>query len=243
MQNRDPRFQLRRLDVGDESPLKARSNALFQIGDLVRYLSAVTTICRCDSNSALNVWKNSSWVRSLPPKYWMSSISSTSVVSRYLARNSSMRPERTVYVLVHERLGLQVQDSPPRVVGLNLVTDRVQKVRFAEPDTAIDEQRIVLAAGWSDGTACGCGKLIRRTDDERIKHVPREQLRSGFGAIALDAALPFVPLRRAAALRAVSTLGPGFFAAGFRARSAGRRFRLRVPARFHVPRRQFPSGW
>jgi len=36
-------------------------------------------ICWRPSNSALKVWKNSSWVRSLPAKNWMSSISSASI--------------------------------------------------------------------------------------------------------------------------------------------------------------------
>ena len=40
--------------------------------------SEVTTICFCASWSALNVWKNSSWVESLPAMNWMSSIRSTS---------------------------------------------------------------------------------------------------------------------------------------------------------------------
>ena len=40
------------------------------------------------SNSSLNVWKNSSWVRSLPSRNWMSSISNTSTF-RYNRRNES----------------------------------------------------------------------------------------------------------------------------------------------------------
>ena len=42
--------------------------------------SQVRTICFCDSYSALKVWKNSSWVRSLPARNWMSSISSRSTL-------------------------------------------------------------------------------------------------------------------------------------------------------------------
>ena len=43
-----------------------------------RYPREVRMICCLPSNSALKVWKNSSWVRSLPAKNWMSSISSAS---------------------------------------------------------------------------------------------------------------------------------------------------------------------
>ena len=42
------------------------------------------------SYTLLKVWKNSSWMRSLPAKNWMSSIRSTSYV-RYRALNSSRR--------------------------------------------------------------------------------------------------------------------------------------------------------
>ena len=47
--------------------------------------SLAITICRIDSCSALKVWKNSSWVRSLLTRNWMSSTSSTSML-RYLSR-------------------------------------------------------------------------------------------------------------------------------------------------------------
>ena len=46
-----------------------------------RERSLAITICFIDSCSALNVWKNSSWVRSLPVRNWISSIPSrTSVI-------------------------------------------------------------------------------------------------------------------------------------------------------------------
>ena len=44
--------------------------------------SAVRTICLWLSCSALNVWKNSSWVPSLPARNWTSSTRRTSMPSR-----------------------------------------------------------------------------------------------------------------------------------------------------------------
>ncbi len=49
--------------------------------------SLAITICFMLSCSALKVWKNSSWVRSLPARNWMSSMSRTSTV-RYRCRKS-----------------------------------------------------------------------------------------------------------------------------------------------------------
>ena len=43
-------------------------------------LSLVSTICLCDSWIELKVWKNSSWVFSLPAMNWMSSMSSRSML-------------------------------------------------------------------------------------------------------------------------------------------------------------------
>ena len=49
-----------------------------RVGISLGSASEVTTICFWASWSALKVWKNSSWVESLPAMNWMSSIRSTS---------------------------------------------------------------------------------------------------------------------------------------------------------------------
>ncbi len=57
-----------------------------------------------------------------------------------------------------------------------LMPDGVQQVRLAEPDTAVDEERVVRAR-WQlgDGLGCGLSELIRRPDNERVEHVPGVQ--------------------------------------------------------------------
>ena len=76
-------LEVGRLDVGDQAPLEAASAAAPRAsGSRCGGRSLVITICFCASCSALKVWKNSSCVRSLPARNWMSSISSTST-SRY----------------------------------------------------------------------------------------------------------------------------------------------------------------
>ena len=44
------------------------------------------------------MWKNSSWVRSLPAMNWMSSISSTSI-ARYFERNAGRRSKRIALII------------------------------------------------------------------------------------------------------------------------------------------------
>ena len=51
-------------------------------------------ICAPPSYSELNVWKNSSWIRSLPSKNWMSSTRSTSKL-RYRRLKPSIRLSRS----------------------------------------------------------------------------------------------------------------------------------------------------
>ena len=78
LEDRDLRLEIRRLDVGDEAPFEAAAQALLESLIWCGGQSLLSTICFCASCSALNVWKNSVCVRSLPTMNWMSSTSSTS---------------------------------------------------------------------------------------------------------------------------------------------------------------------
>src|SRR6266568_4738131 len=69
--------------------------------------SEVSTICLCPSNSALNVWKNSSCVISLPSRKCTSSTRKRSTSLRYRRRNSDRvrgRRGELVRLSDHERL-------------------------------------------------------------------------------------------------------------------------------------------
>ncbi len=60
--------------------------------------SELTTICFWLSCRALKMWKNSSWVRSLPAMNWMSSTRRTST-ARYFARNAGSRSKRIALII------------------------------------------------------------------------------------------------------------------------------------------------
>ena len=60
------------------------------------------------------------------------------------------------------------------IVLQHVVPDRVHQVRLAEPDAAVDEQRVVRARRrFGDGAARGVRELVRRSDDEGVERVAR----------------------------------------------------------------------
>jgi hypothetical protein len=57
------------------------------------------------------------------------------------------------------------------------MTNRVEQVRLAKADAAIDEQGVVRARRkLRDGLRGGLGELVRRSDDEGVEGVVRIQL-------------------------------------------------------------------
>ena len=142
------------------------------------YLSAVRTICLCDSRSALNVWKNSSCVLSLPARNWMSSIEQHVAALAVLATELVDLPVAdAVDVLVHERLGLEVEDAPLRVLLADADDRWRAEVGLAEADATIDEERVVLVGrDLGDRARRGVRELVRRADDVRVEGVLGEQV-------------------------------------------------------------------
>ena len=124
--------------------------------------SLLRTICFCESYSALNVWKNSVCVPSLPARNWMSSTSSTSTRAIALAEIDHAVVADRVDHLVHEPLGRDVGQLQVAIVLQHVVPDRVHQVRLAETHAAVDEQRVVRARRrLGDRAARGVRELIR----------------------------------------------------------------------------------
>src|SRR5438067_13446619 len=80
LQDGDPRFKVGRLNIGDQAPRKAGTQPVPRVGISFGGRSEEITIWRLSSCRELKVWKNSSWVRSLPARNWISSTSNTSTV-------------------------------------------------------------------------------------------------------------------------------------------------------------------
>ena len=66
------------------------------------------------------------------------------------------------------------------VVPLDVVDNCVQQVRFAQADAAMDEQRVIRAAGFlSDGLGRSMSEAVRCAGNERLERVPRVDHRRG----------------------------------------------------------------
>src|SRR6266850_2473046 len=109
--------------------------------------SLETMICFRDSCRSLNVWKNSSCVRSLPEMNWMSSMRRRSIVR-------------------------EIRDGHAGEEAHALVPDGVQEVCLPEPNAAVDEERVVRPRRkLGDGLARRLSELVRRAHDERVEGV------------------------------------------------------------------------
>ena len=134
------------------------------------------TICFCVSWRALKMWKNSSWVRSLPAMNWMSSTSSTSTWPVLLPEGRQAVEPDGVDHLVDEAIGRDVEEVQLAVARLDVVADGVHQVRLAESHAAIEEERVVrLRRDLGDRARRGVGELVRGADDEALEGVFRVQ--------------------------------------------------------------------
>jgi len=78
--------------------------------------------------------------------------------------------------LVGETLRREIGDHHAGEQAATLVTARVEQVRLAEADTAIDEQRVIGARReLRHRLTGGLGELVRGSDDERVERVARIQ--------------------------------------------------------------------
>ncbi len=74
--------------------------------------------------------------------------------------------------LVDEAVGRDVEDVQPLLARQDVVADRVHEVGLAEPDAAVDEERVVgLRGDLGDGAGGGMRELVRGADDEALEGV------------------------------------------------------------------------
>ena len=146
--------------------------------------SEVRTICLLASYSALKVWKNSSWVVSLPSRKCTSSTRKRSTSVAVAA--PELRHGPAVDALddfVDELLGADVEHPGVGLALADRVRDGLHQVGLAEPGGAVDEERVVgLAGRLGDGVGRGGGELVGLADDEGVEGVALvERLRARIG--------------------------------------------------------------
>ena len=155
------------------SPASKRSRSLSSSAPRSRgSLSHVTTTWLPVSWSALKVWKNSSSVRALLWRNWMSSTSRTSA-SRNRALNRSTPPDCSAPTnSLRERLAGGVADAHPAAVRAHVVTDRVEQVGLAHARRPVDEEGVVGLPGELRHRQCGgVGEAVAVADDELVEGV------------------------------------------------------------------------
>jgi hypothetical protein len=132
------------------------------------------TTCLPDSKTSLNVWKNSSWMRSLPAQ-------ELHVVEQQHVDVAVALPEAGEAVLlqrldefVGELLGGEVGDLGIGVVAENAVPDGMHEVGLAQAGVAVNEQRVKgLRGRLGHGERRRVGELVVGADDEVLERVPR----------------------------------------------------------------------
>ena len=173
-EDRDLRLDVGGLDVRDEAPLEAAVQPLLEGGDLARRAVARDHDLLLASWRALKMWKNSSWVRSLPAMNWMSSTSSTSIDAVLLAEGGQPVEADGVDHLVDEAVRGDVEEVQLPVARLDVVADRVHQVGLAEPHAAVDEERVVgLDGDLGHRARGGVRELVRGADHEALERVLR----------------------------------------------------------------------
>ena len=145
-QNGQSGFEIRWLDVGDEAPLEAATQALLQSGYRVGHAVAgdhdllVGTVQRVERVEELF----------LQPFFAFHELDvvdeHVDVAIPALEVRCGVGADR-VDVLIEEGLGADVTHDVVLVVVVHVVADGVQQVGLAQAGGTIDEQRVVAAAG------------------------------------------------------------------------------------------------
>jgi len=114
---------------------------VFQTLNHTRRTSQVSTICLWDSWSALKVWKI--FLNPLfAARNWISSISSTSVAD-ISSGNGPLIVLNAINIFIGEFFGGKIRDAGSFSMSDNVLADGMEQMRFAQPDSAVKEQRIV----------------------------------------------------------------------------------------------------
>ena len=135
------------LDVRDQPPLEAVSQALLEVGNLLRHL------VRGEDDLAPVVVERVERVEELLlgslaacQELHVVQDEDVDAAEPLLEVAHAIATERGDEV-VHERVGGEVRDANQRLAFEDLVADGVHQVRFAATDAAVHEERVVVVAG------------------------------------------------------------------------------------------------
>ncbi len=166
------------MNVGDQAPLEARAQTLFNRGNLLgRTVGGnndllLLIVQRVEGMEEL-------FLGALGAGDELDIVDHQHVhVAEAVAKSGhALEADRGDH-FVGEFLGADVDEPQRRSAALQLVADRLHQMRLAEAHSAVEKQRVVGFRGlFSDGDGRGMRELIRRADDKFVERVARIQLR------------------------------------------------------------------
>ncbi len=161
-------------DAGDQAPVEAAGEPLFQLGDFAgRAVGAdddlpVLLVQRVEGVEEL-------LLRAVLAGQEMDVVDDEQVrVAVSMAEVARLVALDGGDELVDEGVAGEVKDARFRLGCQHALGDGLEQVRLAQPDAAVDEQRIVAPAGLiGDGDRCRMGELVAGSDDKAVESVIR----------------------------------------------------------------------
>ncbi len=178
LQNGDLGFEVGRLDVGDQSPLEAAAQPVFEFRQLFGRTVAG------DHDLLHGLVQRVEGVEELFLGAFLLGQELDVVhqqhvhVAELVAEADHLVVTQRVDHLVGELLAGDVADGRLGLAALDLVTDGLHQVGLAHADAAIQEERVVgFRRTFGHRLAGGVRELVAAADDEGVKGVARIQLR------------------------------------------------------------------
>ena len=174
LQDRDLCFQIRRLDVDHQTPLKARAQTIFETVQLLG-----RTIARDDDLLAVFVQRvegvEELFLRALFTGKELNVIDQQHIRgAETVAKTGDAIVSHTVDHLVRERFTGDIGDGSMRHAVLHTMPYGMHQMRFAETNATVHEQRVIHAGGsLGNGLRRRTRELIARTAHKRVELIPR----------------------------------------------------------------------
>ena len=172
VENGQAHFDVRRLQIGDQTPFEPRDQAVFEVlnfagravaGEhdlLVRLVQRVEGVEKFLLNALLAGQK-------------LDVVNQQHVgLPVFLAEPGELVVLDAVNVFVGEFFGRDIGDARAFLVAGDVLADGVQQMGLAQADAAVKEKRVVGFAGrLGDGQRGGVGEIVVVADDKRVERV------------------------------------------------------------------------
>ena len=187
MQDGDFRFEIGGLDIGDEAPLEAAAQAVFELGEFLgRTIAGDHDLLHGFVQSVEGVEKL--FLGALFLGEELNVVDEQDIHgAEFVAEADHLVVAQRVDHFIGELLAGCVADGGLRRAALDFVTDGLHEMGFAHADAAVEEERIVgFRRTLGDGLAGGMGELVAAADDEGVEGIAGVELG---GAIPIEAGL------------------------------------------------------